>query len=109
MHRLNLDPRFRVPANYGAEIVEANAEEYMNYAWEQIGDVLSANQTIRRLHFATAASSRLYARHLITVASDPARVLSLTAPVSSRVLYSGTQPWLACAARRQLPPWFRPC
>lgn len=90
VHRLNLDPRFRVPANYGAEIVEANAETYMNYAWEQIGDVLAANQSIRRLHFATAASVRLYARHLTTVASDPARVLSLTAPVSSRVLYSGT-------------------
>jgi hypothetical protein len=89
VHRLNLDPRFRVPANYGAEVVEANAEEYMNYAWEQIGDVLQANQNIRRLHFATAASSRLYARHLTTVASDPGRVLSVTAPVSSRVLYSG--------------------
>ncbi len=62
----------------------------MNYAWEQIGDVLQANQSIRRLHFATAASMRLYARHLTTVASDPARVLSLTAPVSSRVLYSGS-------------------
>ena len=86
VHRLNLDPRFRVPANFGTEVVEANAEEYMNYAWEQIGDVLEANQNIRRLHFATAASSRLYARHLTTVASDPARVLSLTAPVSSRVL-----------------------
>jgi hypothetical protein len=89
VHRLNLDPRFRVPANYGVEIVEANAEEYMNYAWQQIGDVLQANQNIRRLHFATAASSRLYARHLITAASDPARVLSMTAPVASRVLFSG--------------------
>ena len=89
VHRLNLDPRFRVPANYGVEIVEANAEEYMNYAWQQIGDVLQANQNIRRLHFATAASSRLYARHLITAASDPSRVLSMTAPVASRVLYSG--------------------
>ena len=89
VHRLNLDPRFRVPANYGVEIVEANAEEYMNYAWQQIGDVLQANQNIRRLHFATAASSRLYARHLITAASDPARVLSMTAPVASRVLVSG--------------------
>jgi hypothetical protein len=89
VHRLNLDPRFRVPANYGAEIVEANAEQYMNYAWEQIGDVLKANQTIRRLHFATAASVSLYARHLSSAASDPARVLSLTAPVASRILYSG--------------------
>ena len=71
MHRLNLDPRFRVPANYGAEVVEANAEAYMNFAWQQIGDVLNANQSIRRLHFATAASLRLYARHLTTAASDP--------------------------------------
>jgi hypothetical protein len=89
VHRLNLDPRFRVPANYGAEIVEANAEQYMNYAWEQIGDVLQANQNLRRLHFATAAASRLYARNLNTASADPARVLSLTAPVASRVLFSG--------------------
>jgi hypothetical protein len=89
LHRLNLDPRFRTPANYGAEVVEANAEEYMNYAWQQIGDVLAANQNIRRLHFATAAASRLYARHLVTAASDPARMLTMTAPVASRVLYSG--------------------
>jgi len=90
VHRLNLDPRFRVAANYGAEIVEANAEDYMNYAWQQIGDVLQANQNIRRLHFATAAASSLYTRHLLTAASDTARVLSVTAPVASRVLFSGT-------------------
>ena len=89
VHRLNLDPRFRVPANFGTEIIEGNAEEYMNYAWQQIGDVLQANQNIRRLHFALAASSRLYTRHLITAGSDPARVLSLTAPVASRVIFSG--------------------
>jgi hypothetical protein len=89
VHRLNLDPRFRVPANYGAEIVEKNAEEYMNDAWQQIGDVLEANQRIRRLHFASAASLRLYDRHLMTVAADSSRVLALTAPVSSRVLLQG--------------------
>jgi hypothetical protein len=89
VHRLNLDPRFRVPANFGAEVVEANAEQYMNYAWEQIGDVLQANSTIRRLQFATAASSSLYTRHMISAASNPARALSLTAPVASRVLYEG--------------------
>jgi hypothetical protein len=90
VHRLNLDPRFRVPANYGVEIVEANAEDYMNDAWEQIGDVLAANQKIRRWHFAVAASTRLYERHLMTVAPIPQRVLSLTAPVANRVL-SGSQ------------------
>jgi len=90
VHRLNLDPRFRIPANFGMEVIEQNAEEYMNYAWEQIGDVLNANQTIRRLHFATAASVSMYARHLVTVSTDSQRVLSLTAPVASRVVSSGT-------------------
>ncbi len=89
VHRLNLDPRFRVPANFGTEVVEANAEDYMNYAWEQIGDVLNANQKIRRLHFAIAASSRMFDRHLTTIAADPQRVLSLTAPVARRVVFSG--------------------
>ena len=88
VHRLNLDPRFRVPANFGTEVVEQNAEEYMNYAWEQIGDVLAANYKIRRLHFATAASLRMFDRHLVTVANLPQRVLSLTSPVSSRVLFT---------------------
>src|SRR5665213_4175003 len=89
VHRLNLDPRFRVPANYGTELVNANAEEYVNYAWEQIGDVLDANQRIRRLHFATAASTRLFDRNITSITGDPARVLSLTGPVANRVLYSG--------------------
>ncbi len=88
VHRLNLDPRFRIAANFGVEIVEANGENYMNYAWEQIGDVLAANQKIRRLHFALAASTRMYQRHLTTVSSVPQRVLSLTAPVANRVLGS---------------------
>ncbi len=34
----------------------------MNDAWQQIGDVLAANALIRRLHLATAVSSRLYDR-----------------------------------------------
>jgi hypothetical protein len=90
VHRLNLDPRFRVPATYGTEVVEGHTEEYMNYAWEQIGDVLAANQVIRRLHFATAASVRLYERHLLPAASSPERALALTAQVSSRVLFAGS-------------------
>jgi hypothetical protein len=89
VHRLNLDPRFRVAANFGVEVVEANAEDYMNAAWEQIGDVLAANQKIRRLHFSIAASLRMYDRHLVTQASLPQRALSLTAPVSRRVLMGG--------------------
>ena len=82
MHRLNLDPRFRVAAAFGAEVVEANAESYMDDAWQQIGDVLAANAQIRRLHLATDVSSRLYQAQFTPLATaNPERAFGLLAPV----------------------------
>jgi hypothetical protein len=90
VHRLNLDPRFRVPAAFGASVVETNAEEFMDDAWQQIGDVLAANQRIRQLHLAVGVSSRWYDAHLTPLAAaDPERALTVSAPVARRVL-SGT-------------------
>jgi len=87
VHRLNLDPRYRVPAGFGADIVEQNAEAYMNAAWEQIGDVLAANQRLRRLHFATAVSARWFENHLQPLARvNPERAYQLAAPTSARVV-----------------------
>ncbi|MGN6274766.1 MAG: hypothetical protein ACTHNP_02400 [Solirubrobacterales bacterium] len=89
--RLNLDPRFRVPAGFGADVVESNAEQYMNYAWQQIGDVLEANALIRRFHLATAVSSRWYDFHLAPLATArPERTLTLSAPVQAKILGSPT-------------------
>jgi hypothetical protein len=114
VHRLNLDPRFRVPAALGAQVVEANAESYMNDAWQQIGAVLAANALIRRLHLATAVSSRLYqAQFTPLVNANSERAFGLLAPVSSRVLTNGAtlahtqsasliQPALTSAAMRRL-------
>ncbi len=91
VHNVNLDPRFRVAAGFGADVVEQNAEEYMNDAWQQVGDVLKANSLIRRLHLAAAVSSRWYDRHLTPLAAaQPERTFALTAPVQSRVMASPT-------------------
>lgn len=90
VHRLNLDPRFRVPAGFGAQVVEANAESYLDDAWQQIGDVLDANARIRRLHLAAAVSTRWYDAHLAPLlTANPERALSVLAPVSQRILVSG--------------------
>ena len=90
VHRLNLDPRFRVPAGFGADVVETNAESYMDDAWQQIGDVLAANLKIRRLHLAAVVASRWYDRHLVPlVAAAPERALTLTAPVHGRIVTGG--------------------
>ena len=90
VHKLNLDPRFRVPAAFGAQVVESNAELYMNYAWEQIGDVLAANQKIRHLQLATEVSGRWHDRHLTPLAAvNGERALTMTSPVATRVLTDG--------------------
>jgi hypothetical protein len=91
VHKVNLDPRYRVAAGFGADVVEKNAEEYMNDAWQQVGEVLRANSLINRLHLATAVASRWYDRHLIPLASaQPERAFGLTAPVQSKVMASPT-------------------
>jgi hypothetical protein len=90
VHRLNLDPRFRVPAGIGAAVVEANAEEYMNDAWQQIGDVLAANQRIRQVHLALGVSRIWYDAHLTALAAaNPERAFTVAAPLARRVLSSG--------------------
>jgi hypothetical protein len=91
VHQLNLDPRHRVAAHFGANVVETNREEYMNDAWQQIGDVLAANHRIRLLQLAKEVSWRWYTRHLTTLATtNSEHAFSLTAPVASRVLIGGT-------------------
>lgn len=90
VHDLNLDPRFRVAANFGTDVVQTNAETYMNAAWEQIGAVLAANAHIRRLKFAQEVSWRWHERHVKTLAAtNVERALGVTAPVASRVITSG--------------------
>ena len=91
VHKLNLDPRFRVAANFGANVVETNAEEYMNKAWQQIGDVLAANARIRRLHLAREISWRWHEGEVKTLAAaNSERAFTLLAPVASRVMASPT-------------------
>jgi hypothetical protein len=90
VHRLNLDPRYRVAAGLGADVVEQNAEAYMNAAWEQVGDVLAANQRVRRLHFASAVSTRWFDAHLKPLAAtNPERAYGLAAPTAARVVAGG--------------------
>jgi hypothetical protein len=88
IHRLNLDPRFRVAAGLGTEVVQQNDQKYMNAAWQQVGDVLAANGRLKYAQLAVAASGSLYDRHLVSLPQE--RQFLLTAPVHSRVMGSPT-------------------
>jgi hypothetical protein len=90
VHRLNLDPRFRVPAAFGASVVETNTEDYMNDAWQQIGDVLAANQKIRQLQLALGVSRQWYIGHFTPLAAtNGERAFALAAPIAGRVVSGG--------------------
>ncbi len=91
LHELNLDPRWRVPAGFGTEIVQDKQEKLMDDAWDQVGDILEANARIRRAKLAQATTTVWHADHLAPVATalGPARMLVMTAPVQRRVLQDG--------------------
>ncbi|MFH8990218.1 hypothetical protein [Streptomyces sp. NPDC017940] len=94
VHRLNLDPRFRVAANFGTQVVQTRQEEFMAAAWQQVGDVIDANNRIRAAQLAREVGHVLHGKHLDPPAAPgvladdgtrPARSLRLTAPALSRV------------------------
>ncbi|MCB0705591.1 MAG: hypothetical protein KDC34_09795 [Saprospiraceae bacterium] len=90
LHDLNLDPRFRVAAGIGTGVVQDNQEEYMKAAWEQIGDVLEANNRIRLAQLAKEVSFSWYNKHLQPLrASSTGTFLAVAAPMQKRVLAEG--------------------
>ena len=90
VHELNLDPRHRVTAGFGTDVVRTNQEDYMNAAWEQVGDVIEANRRIRWAQLAKEVSCIWYDRHMqpwrqVNLSS----VLVFTAPLHRRVVEQG--------------------
>jgi hypothetical protein len=101
VHRLNLDPRFRVAASYGTRVVQDRQEEFMAAAWAQVGEVLAANNRIRAAQLAREVGHVLQARHLaapgtgslsrsgagLAAGAAPlsGKALTLTAPAHARV------------------------
>lgn len=91
VHDLNLDPRWRSAANFGTVVIQKNQEEYMDAAWEQVGDVLEAN---RRLNWARLAgfTTKVWYRENVQPKAGvaPEKYLSLTTPVQKRIVTGGS-------------------
>lgn len=85
---LNRDPRLRVPGGYGTAVVQAGQEDYMKRAWEQLGDVLAANQKIRQVQLSLGAMHRVFQRDLVPL--EVGDLLALTQSVHKRVMGSPT-------------------
>jgi hypothetical protein len=97
VHRLNLDPRFRVAAHFGTKVVQARQEELMAAAWEQLGEARRANAWIRGAQLAREVGNLLQGKHIqpqtapVHAVADATplpsgRALTITAPAHPKVL-----------------------
>ena len=62
IRELNLDPRIRVAAGLGTQVIQARQEDYAARAWRQLGDIVAANRLLRSAQFARTGSLRVHAR-----------------------------------------------
>jgi hypothetical protein len=81
---LNLDPRARVAAGLGAEVVRAEQEDLMTACWEQVGDVLRANSLLARSRLSIEAADRFHTRTLGRL--SPERLLAFASLLAPRTL-----------------------
>ncbi|QAU14009.1 hypothetical protein EKH57_15565 [Halorubrum sp. BOL3-1] len=60
-HDLNVDPRHRVPAGYGTEVIRENQEALMEEAWRRFGDLEAANDDVGTTQAGALVAGRLNA------------------------------------------------
>jgi hypothetical protein len=83
LRELNLDPRHRAAAEFGALVVRRQADALMTSAWRQLGDLQLANQALRQSQLARAGGTSIHVGRLQPRAA--AAVLALSAPAHARV------------------------
>ncbi len=93
---LNLDPRSRVAAAAGGQVVQAEADAMVASAWDQVGEIRKANQLLGQGQLAREVTNSIIRRHLETIPGDGV-YLQITSPIHPRVslTLSGTSATLA--------------
>ena len=81
--QLNLQPRYRLAAGWGAEIVRQNQDEFMQAAWAQVGEVLATQRALSLSRFSHDVLKALQTRHLDKLADT--RLLAVLAPARARL------------------------
>jgi hypothetical protein len=81
---LNIDPRLRVAAGAGTTVVQNQQQQLMAAAWQQVDAIRRMNDQFRQAQLAREVASSIYKRGLVAAQSD--LLLTITAPVHSRVL-----------------------
>jgi hypothetical protein len=80
--QLNTDPRYRVAAALGTQVIQRQQEQLMTAAWEQASGWEAANQLIRQNQLAEKVTNSIFKR--INSLSD-ATFMQITEPVAKAV------------------------
>ncbi|MCU1265912.1 MAG: uncharacterized protein JWM21_2230 [Acidobacteria bacterium] len=90
LDELNLDPRHRTVAGLGTQVVQAQQEELMAAAWEQLGEIQRMNQIRRQAQLGRTVSAIYHARHFTQFSQET--LLKVLAPAQSRVVVEAGTP-----------------
>ncbi|MCA9423382.1 MAG: hypothetical protein KC592_20350, partial [Nitrospira sp.] len=75
LDELNLDPRHRVAAGAGAQVIRDQQEALMASAWDQVGDIEAANELIRHAQLGCELSLAVHDRMQLLKPEDYLRVV----------------------------------
>jgi len=89
VQEVNLDPRRRGTAGLGTEVVKKQQEELMDYAWEQVGEILEANQRLRQAQLAKEVNRAIQQKHLVSRPEE--QIIAATSNLHGRIRHNDQQ------------------
>ena len=87
IHELNLDPRNRVAASIGGTIIKEQQDHLIDEAWDQLGDVLEANEKLNWAQVAKTASSAAFAKSVDPIPDN--KYIVMTGKMKRRIMNVG--------------------
>jgi hypothetical protein len=88
--QINIDPRRRVASGLGTLVIQANEQQLMASAWEQVEAIRRANREIRYAQLSMEISASSYNRNLLP--QKPEAFIYLTTPSHNRVVTTLSSP-----------------
>jgi hypothetical protein len=83
LNELNLDPRNRVVAAVGTQVIQDQQEQLMASAWQQLGQIRKSNQRLRQAQVSVSVNEKYIAK--IFDRLSPEKFLQIVAPAQSRL------------------------
>lgn len=83
LNELNLDPRNRIAAEAGGDLVQKYQDEFIQQAWQQVGELKAANKLLRGAQMACMIGRRLKNPHFNPLNAD--QLLQVSGPAQQRI------------------------